>query len=338
MSVFRDLFEDIKKDEVGVRSLAENITTDDLPSLLTGMALDRALVKAYREYPADYEQYVNIELVRDFRVVDRISEYGGDGALDLVDQQAPYQYTTLGEDKYSFAVAKYGRKLGFSFESLTNDDLSALRRIPEKFARAARRTELKLITSLLCDASGPNSNLFTSGRGNLGSAVLDVDGLNGALSAIGEQTDPNGEPFFVSRFHLIVPPSLEVKARSILEAIELLYVDEDEVNYRTNNWVKNKVVLHVNPYLSVINTTNGTTAWYVLPDPADIYCVVLARLRGHEEPEIFMKNPNAIKIGGGQDPFNGDFDNDSIEYKVRHICGAALADWRGTYASTGAGA
>ena len=63
---------------------------------------------------------------------------------------------------------------------------------------------------------------------------------------------------------------------------------------------------------------------------------VLARLRGHEEPEIFMKNPNAIKIGGGQDPFNGDFDYDSVEYKVRHVCGAAVADYRGSYASTGA--
>ncbi|HUM45207.1 MAG TPA: hypothetical protein PKI14_19850, partial [Fervidobacterium sp.] len=92
---------------------------------------------------------------------------------------------------------------------------------------------------------------------------------------------------------------------------------------------------HVNPYLPMINTANGSTAWYVLPDPADIFCLVLARLTGHEEPEIFMKSPNATKLGGGQDPFSGDFEHDTIEYKVRHICGAAIADYRGSYASSG---
>jgi hypothetical protein len=100
--------------------------------------------------------------------------------------------------------------------------------------------------------------------------------------------------------------------------------------------MKQRLTLHVNPYLPVIDTTHGDTAWYIFPDPSEIFCMVLARLRGHEEPEIFMKNPNAIKIGGGQDPFNGDFDYDSVEYKVRHVCGAAVADYRGSYASTGA--
>ena len=345
MSVFRELFEDIKKDEVGARSqeIMEMMSTSDLPYLLTGTALDRALLKAYREYPADWEQYVYIEKVRDFRTVERLMEYGGDGALDSVAQLAPYPYEALGEDKYTFSVAKYGRKIGFPFEAFQNDDLSALKRIPEKLARAARRTELKLITNLLCTASGPNSALFSSSapKSNLGTAKLDITSLSTALTAIGEQTDPNGEPFFVSRFHLVVPPSLEITAKSILEAIELIYPDtqgtaDNYVNYRTNNWIKQRITLHVNPYLPMINTANGDKAWYVLPDPADIYCLVFARLRGHEEPEIFMKNPNAVKLGGGQDPFNGDFDHDSIEYKVRHICGAAIADWRGSYASTGA--
>ncbi len=340
MSVFKELFEDMKKDEVGARSqeLLENITTSDLPYLLTGAALDRALLKAYREFPADWEQYVYTEKVRDFRTVERLMEYGGDGALESVAQQAPYPYEALGEDKYTFSVAKFGRKIGFSFEAFQNDDLSALKRIPEKLARAARRTELKLITSLLCNSGGPNPALFDDTvKKNLGEAPLSITSLTAAFDAIGEQKDPSGEPFFVSRFHLIVPPSLEITAKNILEAIELTYLGESDVEYKTNNWIKQRITLHVNPYLPAINETSGDTAWYILPDPADIFSLVFARLTGHEEPEIFMKNPNAIKLGGGQDPFNGDFDHDSIEYKVRHICGAAIADWRGSYASDGSG-
>jgi len=345
MDSFKELFEDIKKGEVGAREqeLLETITRSDLPYLLAGTALDRALLKAYREYPADWEQYVAIELVRDFRTVERLYEYGGDGSLSAVAEQAPYTYDKINEDKYTFSVAKYGRKLSFSFESIQNDDLSALKRIPEKLARAARRTEQKLVTGLFCDSSGPKSALFNASSGgyNKGTAKLSITSLTAAFTAIGDQTDPNGEPFFVSRFHLVVPPALEITAKSILEAIELVYPDtqgvaDNYVNYKTNNWMKQRLTLHVNPYLPVIDTTTGDTAWYIFPDPSEIFCMVLARLRGHEEPEIFMKNPNAVKIGGGQDPFNGDFDYDSIEYKVRHICGGAVADYRGSYASTGA--
>mgnify|MGYP001156516134 FL=1 len=344
MDTFKELFEDIK-DEAGARSqeLLETMTRSDLPYLLAGTAMDRALLKAYREYPADWEQYVAIEPVRDFRTVERLYEYGGDGSLSEVAEQEPYKYDKIQEGKYTFSVAKYGRKLSFSWESLINDDLSALKRIPEKLARAARRTEQKLITSLFVDASGPKSALFNAGSGgfNLGTAKLSITSLAAAFTSIGDQTDPNGEPFFVSRFHLVVPPALEITAKSILEAIELVYPDtqgvaENYVNYKTNNWMKQRLTLHVNPYLPVIDETSGDTAWYIFPDPSEIFCMVLARLRGHEEPEIFMKNPNAIKIGGGQDPFNGDFDYDSVEYKVRHVCGAAVADYRGSYASTGA--
>lgn len=340
MNVFREIFEDIKSD-VGAREIQETITRSDLPYLLAGEALDRALLKAYREYPADWEQYVYIDTVKDFRSVERLYEYGGDGVLTAVSEQEPYPYAALGEGRYTFQVAKYGRKLGFSLESFVNDDLGVFKRIPEKLARAARRTEQRLVTSLFVDSSGPRSALFdNSTKNNLGTGVLNVANLTLAFKAIGAQKDQNGEPIFIEALHLVVPPALEITAKSILEALELVYPDkqgvaENYVNYRTNNWVKNRLTMHVNPYLPIINTTNGDTAWFLFANPSDIACLIFARLRGHEEPEIFMKNPDAIRLGGGGDAFNGDFDTDSIEYKVRHVCGGATGDYRGCYASSG---
>jgi len=344
MDSFKELFEDIAKGEVGARDqeLLETMTRSDLPYLLAGTAMDRALLKAYREYPADWESYVTMETVKDFRTAERLYMYGGDGVLDKVVEQEPYNYASVSEGKYTFSVAKYGRKLGLSWESIINDDLSALKRIPEALARAARRTEQKMITQLYVDSSGPKSTLFNAGSGgyNLGTAALSITSLTAGFLAIQDHKDQNGEPIFVQGVHLVVPPALEITAKSILEAIELQYPDkqgvaENYVNYRTNNWIKNRVTLHVNPYLPIVNTTSGDTNWFLFPDPSDIMCLVFARLRGHEEPEIFMKNPNAVKIGGGQDPYNGDFDHDSVEYKVRHVCGAAVGDYRGSYASTG---
>jgi hypothetical protein len=60
-------------------------------------------------------------------------------------------------------------------------------------------------------------------------------------------------------------------------------------------------------------------------------------LRGYETPQIFMKMPNQSTVGGGPSPMDGDFDTDSIEYKVRHIFGGVAEDFKMTVASTGAG-
>ncbi len=63
-----------------------------------------------------------------------------------------------------------------------------------------------------------------------------------------------------------------------------------------------------------------------------------AFLRGHEEPELFIKEPNARRVGGGPvDPMDGNFENDSIDYKVRHVLGVSRIDPKATVASNGSG-
>ena len=111
----------------------------------------------------------------------------------------------------------------------------------------------------------------------------------------------------------------------------------------TANWMKNRVQLSVNPYLPVIASSNGNTSWYLFGSPSDGRpALELGFLEGHETPEIFMKSPNAQRVGGGEvNPFDGDFDNDSIQYKVRHVFGGTRLTNTGgeksTVASDGSG-
>jgi hypothetical protein len=57
--------------------------------------------------------------------------------------------------------------------------------------------------------------------------------------------------------------------------------------------------------------------------------VELGFLQGHEEPQITMKSPNAVMVGGGDvNAFAGDFDTDSIEFRVRHVVGGLAMDPR----------
>jgi hypothetical protein len=61
-------------------------------------------------------------------------------------------------------------------------------------------------------------------------------------------------------------------------------------------------------------------------------------LRGHAEPEIFIKEPNARRVGGGiVNPMDGDFETDSVEYKLRHVFGGSILDPKMSVGSNGSG-
>jgi hypothetical protein len=92
------------------------------------------------------------------------------------------------------------------------------------------------------------------------------------------------------------------------------------------------LVLVVDPWLPIIDTSNGSTGWYLFADPAEIPSLEFDHLQGHEVPEVAMKASNKIAVGGApMSPMSGDFDSDTIKYRVRVIAGVCKLDWRGCY-------
>ncbi len=334
--------------------LQEAMTTSDFP-LLFGDVIDRMLLANYREAPAVYRNFCKISQVRDFRTVKRFAVDGAEGVLDQVAQQAPYPEGSLAEASYSYAVAKYGRRLPFAWEVLINDDLSSFTDVLQRLGRAARRTEQKFATQLYVDANGPHASLYTAGNKNIVSAAngasatnpaLSISGLQDAFLVLGAMRDADGEPIVVDVVHLVVPPALEIVANNILNATELILGGQGQTGgggvaaqaLRVANWMRTRTKLSVDPYIPVVATTNGNTSWFLFADPGDSRpALEIGFLRGHEEPETFIKSPNALRAGGGEDPQNGDFDTDSIDYKVRHVLGGSRISGKATVGSNGSG-
>jgi hypothetical protein len=93
------------------------------------------------------------------------------------------------------------------------------------------------------------------------------------------------------------------------------------------------LTLAVNPWLDIIDTTAGTKTWYLFGAPANGDAVKMNFLRGHENPEIVQKMSDKISLGGAPiSPLEGDFDSDSIQWRVRHVFGGTQTDPRYTYA------
>lgn len=327
-----------------MRLLMEALSTSDFP-LLFGDIIDRQLLANYQETVPTWDSYTKRATVRDFRSVNRFAVSGAEGVLDPVNEQEEYPARTLGEARYQYAVVKHGARIPFSWEAMINDDLDALKDIPARFARASRRSEEKFVTELFVDTNGPHASLYTSGNANIvtGNPVLSVAGLQTGFQVLAAQRDSDGEPIRIEAVTLVVPPALEVTAQNILNATIIRMTANGGATgqeIEAANWMRAKVKLAVNPYIPIVAATaDGNTSWYLFADPANGRpALELGFLRGYEQPQIFMKSPNATRVGGGAvDPMDGDFDTDSIQYKVRHVFGGSRIDPKMTVASEGDG-
>jgi hypothetical protein len=332
----------------------EAMSTSDF-SFLFADILDRQILAKYQSAPVTWDRIAKRGRVRDFRTVKRFVVNGGEAVLTQVKELTEYPQTSVADAAYSYAVSKFGRRIGLSWETLINDDLDAFSDIPDRLGNAARRSEEKFVTGLFAGASGPNATFFAAGNKNIVTSgtlnpALSISALQAAFTVLASQLDTDGAPIVIEAVTLVVPPALLVPAQNILNATQIWTATgsggansdpgrPDQL--QTVNWMANKVQLVVNPWLPLVSSSaNGNTSWYLFANPSmGRPAMEVGFLIGHETPDLFAKQPNATRIGGGAiAPEDGDFETDSIDWKIRHVFGGVLMDPKMAFASNGSGA
>jgi hypothetical protein len=336
--------------------LKEAEGTSDFP-LLFGTVLERSLYAKYKADPGDWRSYIKTGTQNDFRPQDILGVYGLGNGLSVVAPRGEYKHdANLGEGKVSISLSKYGREFGLSWETIINDDLGAFSDIAERFALAALRTEYRLATSLIAGASGPHASLFGAtithpidGKAitnKFTNSTFGIDKLGVAAAAMRRFVDADDEPVIFDGFELVVPPALEIPAMQALNPAAIIQSAGDATSGKAaiirssaNSVPQLNITLHVNPYLPILDTSgNVDKTWYLFGKLSNAgYAARINFLRGHEAPEICLKNPNKISLGGGaMSPLEGDFDSDSIMWRLRHIMGGKQVDPRYAAAFIGA--
>jgi Mu-like prophage major head subunit gpT len=267
---------------------------------------------------------------------------------------------------YAYNLLKYGARMPFFWETIINDDLNAIKDTPARFGRAARRSEEKFVTKLFANNTTFFSNanfkntVVSTGPYTATNPPLSITALAQAMVIMANQRDQDNEPIEIESVTLVIPPSLKVTAQNILNADYFFANDQGGTTIGNQvattaaltsgdrlhvaNWARNIVALGVNYYLPIVDGTFGQTGWYLFANPkGGRPALEFGRLRGHTMPELFMKLPNSIGISEGtmgpnntpfagmgganpMAPMEGDFETDSIHYKVRHVFGGVTLD------------
>lgn len=297
-------------------------TTSHFPAILrdaTGKSVEAGYGEAPQTWPAWMRRRRGIT---DFKQV-RVIKLGEFPALAHVPEGGTYEYATVGEFEEVYTVAKYGRKISITWEAIVNDDQDGLSAMPMRMGFAAARLETAiaygpLINTLLGAVMGDSVSLFDAAHNNLltGGAIT-VANLAIANTALRLQTGISGTvKIDVPMSYLIVPATLEIGAKQLIAS-----VNDPAITAPTPNPFNQQSNIKPLQVISdaILDTDADypgakSTGWYVATNPAGSSHLEVGTLEGYERPSI-------TEIAEG--------DVDGITYKVRHVIGAAAADFRG---------
>ncbi len=289
-------------------------STLNLPVIL-GDTMHRSLLASYTEYPTQWPKFAKRTTHRDFREITR-AQLGEVDNVEEIGEGGEYKYANVGERAEKYRLAKYGRIFGLTLEQMINDDLHAFSEIPVKLGQTARRLEDVLVFLVLTEnaAMADGVVIFHANHGNFGSAAaISVESLNTAKIAFRKQTGVDGKTFInIIPKVLIIPVELEGIAQTLLSS----EFDPADTNAKKANIWKGKLELCTHPLLSA----SSTAAWYLSAAPSQggiEMCFLTSETVPYLEREM-------------------GFENDTLRFKIRHVCASKAIDHRALYKNPGA--
>src|SRR5690625_2206931 len=331
-------------DKIAAGKLAEVHTTSDLKFNVAHL-ISSVVIPQFDEAERTWTKVAGVRTVPDFGPVRLMSMFGSltgsgvaeEGGLPTVPEAAPYPYVTItGQEAFYAKLRKLGAKFGFTWESNVNDIVGFFEQIPGELIQLALDTEEREVYEALIEGT----------TNTLGSQEL-PDGTT---------TDPNApispEAIWAAVLQL---QNVEVNGRKVGRATGYNVVvpagTADFIEWKLNQniiQIQDGLVTYgpgdrsVFNNISIVESAYVTgTNWYVLPKPNAIRRPVLEllRLRGYEQPELRIHGDTGSYVGGSSvSPFEGNFDNDTIDYRIRYVAGGVL--WSDDYSvhSDGTGA
>lgn len=308
-------------------------TTGSFSSLLLDAA-NKTLLAGYEEAPFTWNLWArDAGTTADFKNLNRI-RFSEMGTPEMVPEGKEYPEAPMSDARESYKINKYGNMFTVTWETVVNDDLDAISRIPAMQGAACRRLQNQAVYGVLTananmadggalfnttaqTSSGGHANLAASG------AAISVTTLNAGFVSMmtkkGLRSDVilNIQPAF-----LIVPAAISATALQVVGSIADPSVggsaagNSNTLNiYGPNGSRPLRVV--VEPVLDAASAT----AWYLAANTSQVDTVEITFLEGEQSPVLENE---------------WDFDRDVYKYKVRQTFGVAAIDYRGLYRNAGA--
>lgn len=298
--------------------LTESLTTTSWAEAL-GDSMTRRLIRAYENpmYGTWREIVSEFSTINDFRSNKRV-RVGGYDTLPVVGQASTYQpLDSPTDEEAAYSIIKRGGTEDYTLEMVANDDLGALRRIPTDLGRAAALTLYLAVwnTTIAGNAAiYDGNNLFDDanhGNDNTSSALAEAT-LSVLRRRMIRQKRLGEDSGFLGAMPAILahPPELHATAFKLVESGVAVVASENATT--------------PNPYRGMrtieVPTFTDANDWYLIADPSTVPTIEVGFYQGRQDPELLVQDqPNVGAV----------FTADKFTWKIRHIWGLAVLDYRG---------
>lgn len=293
--------------------MVEALDSNSLGNVL-GEAMHKRMIEDYNQ-PNQFDIWREVAKtvpVTDFRNQERV-RYGGYGDLPIVGESGDYNpLTSPTDEKASYAVAKRGGTESVTLEMVKNDDVGVILDVPRKMSRAAKRTLSKFVLDFLRN----NPTVYDT------KAFFHVDHANLLTAALSDTSWAAARLAMIKQAEFGSTEQLGIAPRLLLVPADLEQAAYDLFRRDTNN--DESFVQSQKPKILVPWYWTDPSDWVAMADKNDIPTIEVGFLDGQEEPEMFVQdNPTVGSL----------FTNDTITYKIRHIYGGVVKDFRGAVKS-----
>jgi hypothetical protein len=308
-------------------------TTGSFSNLLLDAA-NKTLLAGYEEAPFTWSMWArDAGTTADFKNLNRI-RFSEMGTPEMVPEGKEYPDAPMSDARETYKVNKYGNMFTITWETVVNDDLDAISRIPAMQGAACRRLQNQAVYGVLTGnpVMADTGALFNTtaqtsagGHANLttGAGTPTVSTLNTAYVSMmtkkGLRSDVilNIQPAF-----LIVPAALGATALQLVGSIADPSVGGSVAgNSNTKNIYGPNGDRPLKVIIEPLLDANSSTAWYLAANNSQVDTVEITFLEGEQSPVLENE---------------WDFDKDVYKYKVRQTFGVAPIDYRGLYKHNGA--
>lgn len=310
-----------------------NHTTGSFTSLLLDAA-NKTLLAGYEEAPYTWSNWArDAGTTTDFKNLNRI-RFSEMGTPEMVPEGKEYRSATMSDSKETYAINKYGSIFTISWETVVNDDLDAISRIPAMQGAACRRLQNQAIYGVLTanaamadtgalfnataqTTAGGHANLVTGTAATPTVATLNAAYLS-MMTKKGLRSDVilNIQPAF-----LIVPAALGATALQLVGSIaDPAAGGSNAGNANTKNIYGPNGDRPLKVIIEPVLDANSATAFYFAANNSQVDTVEITFLEGEQSPVLESE---------------WDFDKDVYKNKVRQTFGVAPIDFRGLYKHNG---
>ena len=307
-------------------------TTGSFSNLLLDAA-NKTLLAGYEEAPFTWSTWArDAGTTSDFKNLNRI-RFSEMGTPEMVPEGKEYKSSLMSDAKEVYAVNKYGSIFSISWETVVNDDLDAISRIPAMQGAACRRLQNQAIYGVLTAnaAMADTGALFNAtaqttagGHANLatGAATPTVATLNAAFLSMMTKKGLNSAVILnIQPSFLIVPAALSATALQLVGSLADPSAGGSAAgNSNTKNIYGPNADRPLKVIVEPVLDANSATAFYFAASNTQVDTVEITFLEGEQSPVLESE---------------WDFDKDVYKNKVRQTFGVAAIDFRGLYKHAG---